>query len=612
MGDETSDDLVENLFREVDDHFADLEAQYKSARQELAAADADRRDREVDFVQSTAERYELVSEVASLRSDLSRASDALAERDRLLNELSERIGGFEKQIREGEEAIHQERQTRQQLVEERREVSRLNALLEARLAERTELTDLAHRVQGEKEHVETLLTTALAKFEQVDQLRSEVSDKLARLEAARQSESTEFEARGMQLTEAKTELKRLRDLTAELTVARDDAEQRAQKFEGLVERRANEINYLNRRIDGLNNEAGRADGLEEDLESIQRENTLLNRRVGELESALQSQTVEVEASARAVESLASATSERDEFAAKVEELERALDDRQPAPAAPVDSPVASASVSASTASAEIQRLTRRVEELGTTNLYQPSAEVAAPAPPPPAAPSHAVGVPSPPAPPAPDTPRFKLDATATATAAADRPAGSDATSSFAEDLAATAQPPRFDLGDPSVTADSAPSFALTGADPSSFVARQRAVLPAEITPNSDRAIEFLLSQSGVAAIVDARSCCSETGMRPSELFDRLAGLRDRFDVPIEVVVTPVSTPVGGSPSLSAVGVHSVTGADTVADRVRALCLGFPGDQPLVVIAADEHVRRSALNEEANVIEPSAVLDLTTF
>ena len=70
-------------------------------------------------------------------------------------------------------------------------------------------------------------------------------------------------------------------------------------------------------------------------------------------------------------------------------------------------------------------------------------------------------------------------------------------------------------------------------------------------------------------------------------------------------MTPVSTPVGGAPDLPAVGVHEVTGADTVADRVRSLCRGFPADQQLVVIAGDDYVRRAAIGEEANVLDPTA-------
>ena len=100
-------------------------------------------------------------------------------------------------------------------------------------------------------------------------------------------------------------------------------------------------------------------------------------------------------------------------------------------------------------------------------------------------------------------------------------------------------------------------------------------------------------------------------MRPSELFNRVAALRDHFDLPIEVVVTPVSTPVGGAPELPAIGVHHVTGADTVADRIRGLCMGFPADQPLIVVAGDDHVRRAAIGEEANVVEPAAVLNFLT-
>jgi hypothetical protein len=140
--------------------------------------------------------------------------------------------------------------------------------------------------------------------------------------------------------------------------------------------------------------------------------------------------------------------------------------------------------------------------------------------------------------------------------------------------------------------------------------RSRMVLPPEMEPDTPEAVEYLLSQPSVTAIVDARSFCGRTGVRPSELFERIAALRDRFDVPLEVVVTPVSTPVGGAPQLAAIGVHHVTGADTVSDRVRALCLGFPHDQPIVVIAGDDHVRRAAIGEEANVVDPAVVLAVT--
>ena len=145
--------------------------------------------------------------------------------------------------------------------------------------------------------------------------------------------------------------------------------------------------------------------------------------------------------------------------------------------------------------------------------------------------------------------------------------------------------------------------------PEAAASRKRTILPADLVPNTPEAVAHLLNQPGVTAIVDARSTCAHTGIRPSELFERVAALRDHFDVPVEVVVTPVSTPVGGAPDLPAIGVHYVTGADTVADRIRALCMGLPADQALVVIAGDDHVRRAAIGEEANVVEPTVVLNL---
>ena len=165
--------------------------------------------------------------------------------------------------------------------------------------------------------------------------------------------------------------------------------------------------------------------------------------------------------------------------------------------------------------------------------------------------------------------------------------------------------PQTLVADP-VAAVPTPSLASHASD-----VRKRTILPADMVPNTPEAVAFLLNQPGVIAIVDARSTCGRTGIRPSELFDRIATLRDHFDVPVEVVVTPVSTPVGGAPDLPAIGVHYVTGADTVADRIRALCMGFPSDQPLVVIAGDDHVRRAAIGQEANVVEPTVVLNVAT-
>jgi len=651
--DENTDDMVGSLFREVDDHFADLELQYNEARRQLADADDERRDREVDYVQATAERYELMSEVASLRSDLGRSVEALAERDRLLTELSEKIGGFEAQLRDGEQAKALARTAQQALAEEKREVSRLNALLEARQAERQELTDIAHRLQSDKEHVEGLLNTALERFEQVDKVRQEVTDKLARIEVARESETSEFEARAHQLTEAKAELKRLSGETAELVEARDDAEQRANRAEGLVERRSNEISYLNRRIEALSTDAGKADGMSDEITELSRENTLLTRRVTELETQLRTQAAESEASAAAIAALAERSSERDEFAAKVAALEQELDaqDKRSDGNAGTAGTAGTVEMPPSPAADDIAALTERVRNLespssfsthldvesATTTVQPPTMQSAEPptiadAP---ETPPIDVDVEEPDVDPDED---FEADEPTQVEVEPVRSTPAAAPAPASQPLRSRGAAPQFDLFAPSEQLDQsalspAPQFATDlaattkgegattnapafsfAADPTDqrFVARRRVVLPADTPPDSEQAIRLYFSQDNAVVIVDARSSCTQTGMRPSELFERLISLRDRFDIPVEVVVTPVSTPVGGAPQHAAIGVHTVTGADTVADRVRALCLGLPGNQPIVVIAADDHVRRAAIAEEANVIAPSAALELSTF
>lgn len=663
--DDTSESLVDDLFREVDSHFSDLEQQYAAARNELQQHDRDRRDGSIDHVASTSERFELMSENASLRAELSRTVEAVDERDRILHELSERMSEFEAQIVAGEQAVDEARELRQAVVEERREVSRLNALLDARLAERQELTDLAHRLQAEKEHVEELLATALGRFEQVDTLRAELADKLGALEAARNSEAHEYESRATQLAEAKADVKQMSDQVEELIKARDDAEQRANKSEGLVERRSNEVSYLNRRIEALTVDAEQAGALDDQITELRKENTLLQRRLDEATAESESRLAEAAASARAVEALAARSSERDEYAAKVAELELELDrSATTALVAEVD-----ASSATSKTSAEIQRLTNRIR-----NLESPGGDSPVTAPPAgPADFSRAVslGGDDSTVDDADDAEADVASAYATrdepATAAPDVTAATEAPATTevpAPAPAAAYEPPRFDLGgpaastasprfdlsqpaeavvvaeelqEPDASADpfaseiaaasradtSVPSFSLpslaaappAGAAifdaPSSslFSTRSRSALPDGVEPNTAEALSHLLGQPGVVVLVDARSSCSHSGMRPTELFNRVGVMRDRFDVPVDIVVTPVSTPVGGAPDMSAVGIHEVTGAETVADRVRSLCLGYPSDQPLVVIAADDHVRQAALSEEANVVGPDALLHL---
>jgi hypothetical protein len=699
------DDLVGGLFREVDNRFNTLEAQYAAARQDLTTADVEESLARTDPIAASAARYELVSEVATLRADVERQASELDERDRMLAELSNRIEGFEERLREADDIERAAGTTRQELHEERRELARVRALLDASAAEREELSDVAQRLKNEKDHVDLLLATAIERFEEVDQIRSQLGDDLERLEAARQAEAADHDNRFHDLTDAKAEARRLAELVDDLTTTRDDAVRRADKAESKNERRGNEVNYLNRRIESLTERANESDALAAESKRLSEENALLNRRIGDLERELESQTAQALASAAAVEAIADRSAQHDDLVARIAELEEAATRRETA------QPVAETST-------ELQDLAQRARSLGSqrssgayeplaSNTPAPPALVPAlplveapvveapvveapsiPTPPPPAdapaAPAIAVpsaaDAPAPPALPVVESPVVGSPADegvelpvagiplpeAPVLDIADIPVveyptpAPDAGSYQAPSLAipgmtppAPPTPPTPEVAEP-VWASDAPDKGIeapTGAAPvldvsamtapqeavpvaeapapvvepdvagsgstrsssSLFVdaaGRSRMVLPPEMEPDTPEAVEYLLSQPSVTAIVDARSFCGRTGVRPSELFERIAALRDRFDVPVEVVVTPVSTPVGGAPNLAAIGVHRVTGADTVSDRVRALCLGFPPDQPIVVVAGDDHVRRAAIGEEANVVDPAVVIDVT--
>ena len=71
------DDLVGGLFREVDDRFNTLEAQYAAARQDLTTADVEESLARPDPIAASAARYEMVSEVATLRADVERQAAEL-------------------------------------------------------------------------------------------------------------------------------------------------------------------------------------------------------------------------------------------------------------------------------------------------------------------------------------------------------------------------------------------------------------------------------------------------------------------------------------------------------------------------------------------------------
>ena len=648
---------------EVDDQFADLEREYIQAREELVGA-ASRRESPRDALEASNERFELVSQVATLRAEVSRQADELDERDRMLNELGGKITGFEAEIARGESISQELHAARQQTLEERREQARLSALLDARAAERQELADVANRLQHDRDHIQELLNTALARHDDAESRLAQMDDKIRHIEAERDTGAHEHEARAHELIESRAEMSKLSDRLDDMAKQTAEAHVRAEKAEALAERRANEASYLNRRIAAMTEKIEAADSFEDDANNLRRELTIAERRITDLERQLASEQSESAAARAAVETIAERTSDYDELVATNDRLRLERDEASTAASGPASTatlteaePVTEPSASASSLAERAHELSARraneaamaaeaaevaaarqvvdttiaVDELedldnddlsiidndldrfetpagipamateaalprvlDTTHLpetEQPAPEPSAPEPPAPAPPS--------PEPPAPASPAPAPPAPAPPSLVAPVEVEAGDTPQITMDPAALV-PAAFTS--PVQTPSLAPAFSEE---------RKRAVLPAHLEPNTPEAVAHLLNQPGVTAIVDARSTCGRTGIRPSELFERVAALRDFFDVPVEVVVTPVSTPVGGAPDLPAIGVHHITGADTVADCVRALCMGFPADQPLVVIAGDDHVRRAAIGQHANVVEPAAVLNLST-
>jgi len=662
---------------EVDDQFADLEREYIQAREELVATRS-RRNSPSDALEASTERFELVSQVATLRAEVSRQADELDERDRMLNELGDKITGFEAEIARGESVSQELHAARQQTLEERREQARLSALLDARAAERQELADVANRLQHDRDHIQELLNTALARHDDAESRLAQMDDKIRHIEAERDTGAHEHEARAHELIESRAEMSKLSDRLDDMAKQTAEAHVRAEKAEALAERRANEASYLNRRIAAMTEKIEAADSFEDDANNLRRELTIAERRITDLERQLASEQSESAAARAAVETIAERTSDYDEIVATNDRLRMERDEASTAASGPASTatlteaePVTESSASASSLAERAHELSARraneaamaaeaaevaaaeaaarqvvdttiavdeLEDLDNDDLsiidhdldrfetpagipamateaalprvldttHLPETEQPAPAQPATAQPAPAQPAPEPSAPaqPAPEPPSPEPSAP-------EPPA---------PEPPALVAPIEVEAGDtPQITMDPAAlvpaAFTSPVQTPSLAPAfseeRKRAVLPAHLEPNTPEAVAHLLNQPGVTAIVDARSTCGRTGIRPSELFERVAALRDFFDVPVEVVVTPVSTPVGGAPDLPAIGVHHITGADTVADCVRALCMGFPADQPLVVIAGDDHVRRAAIGQQANVVEPAAVLNLST-
>ena len=645
-------EFVGGLFRNVDSRFSNLQQRVQKARENL-------REPEVEAVghrdpaAASAAREAVATELATLRADVERQASLLVERTRIAEDLrsrlkqaevradlaEERLAIADERLTTSDRAVEEAHAAREDLHEARRETARMQALLEARSVEREELGQVTQRLQEEKQQLELQLAAAFESVNEVDALRSRLIEDVTQLEAARSAEAAEHHLRHEELADARAELRRLNEQVDELTAARDEANQRADRAESAVERRSREVAYLNRRIDSLTERAAESEQLESEIKGLLEQQTLAARQITDLRRDLETKTAEAIASAKAVEAIAERASQHDDLVEALADLEVQLDAARAAATSSED--VANAAQRAlaeahQVASAEVAVDGVEAEpvtgEVAEHDVAPGVGQVEAAPPLDPEEPRME------PAPTAYVAPRLEVPDLSVFDGPdiASSPA-SDADLIWADDLEAVGPPePTVENRVPAAEGDTGGGrgpgtdrYAVepepepeNGPDPGRPVAfseatalrpvveRRRLVLPAAIQPDTPEAVEYLLGAPGVVVIVDARSFCGRTGIRPSELFDRVAALRDRFDIAIEVVVTPVSTPTGGTPELPAIGVHHVTGAGTVADQVRALCATIPADQPLVVVAGEDHVRRAATSGEANVVDPALVIGVT--
>ncbi len=375
-GDEEAENLVDDLFREVDDQFKDLERQYSQAREELATADSERQATSGDALEASNERFALQSQVATLEADLARRVDELDERDRMLAELSDKVAVFERATTERKQMLDELHDAKHSALEERREHARLAALLNARAAEREELAKVASRLQNERDNTQELLTTALARFDEVDAVRIQMGEKLRRLETASDTVAREHNDRSHELIESRAEMAKLTEQVDELSSTGADAKVRADKAEALAERRGNEAGYLNRRIDAMTDKLAEADALGAELVDLRRKLTLGERRNTALDRQIATLQGEVAAANAAVDALAQRTSDREELVARLEQLTEGRDaERDGAPGyRPVTSAEAVETVESDASEvSEVTELADRARELGARRANEADA-----------------------------------------------------------------------------------------------------------------------------------------------------------------------------------------------------------------------------------------------
>lgn len=325
VGDKTSE-RAQSLVNEVGDELLDLEATYRSARSALVDEDADRRRQTDELLDAGTDRNELVRQVVSLKTQLSRQAEELAARDEHVKALKAQAAELEDRVGRGTELELQLGDVQNEVDRSRREVERFKALTDARVVERDEIASQVRLLEVEKAQLRREVEATTDELDLIAGERSEMRKRIQRLEAEAVRVRRDHETRQVQLAASSEERAELQRRLAAVQETHAESVNRVNEVEGLVERRNNEIAHLKKRNNRLEVDLSTLTEAATHLELRTAERDKLLRRVEVLESELTAQTTEAGASKKALELLAARTTERDSLEQKVVDLENRLSD----------------------------------------------------------------------------------------------------------------------------------------------------------------------------------------------------------------------------------------------------------------------------------------------
>lgn len=325
VGNKTSE-RAQSLVNEVGDELLDLEATYRSARSALVDEDADRRRKTDELLEGGTDRHELVQQVVTLKTELTRQTEQLGARDEHVKALRAQIVELEDRVGRGTDLELQLGDVRNEVDRSRRDVERFKSLADARVVERDEIASQVRLLEVEKAQLRREVEASNDELELIANERSEMRKRIQRLEAEAVRVRRDHESRQVQLAASVEERTDLQKRLAMAQESHSESLSRVNEAEGLIERRNNEIAHLKKRTSRLEIDLSTLTEAATQLELRTAERDKLLRRVEVLESELTAQTTEAGASKKALELLAARTTERDTLEQKVADLETRLAD----------------------------------------------------------------------------------------------------------------------------------------------------------------------------------------------------------------------------------------------------------------------------------------------